>query len=452
MSSTALILITIIGIAVLLYLIMHSKMQAFLALLIASIFIGIFTGMDPSFLLEVMEDGMGGTLGFIAIVVGLGAMFGEVLRTSGGAERLAFTLVDKFGEKRSQWALGLTGFVVAIPVFLDVAIVILIPILYSLAIRTRKSLLYYGIPLLAGLAVAHSFIPPTPGPIAVASVLGVDLGWMMLFGVIAGIPAMIVAGPIFGRYIGNKIHVSVPEHVAEEEARKKADKEEKKPLPSFGLICFLILSPLVLILFNTAGGVLLEEGVVKEVVTFIGHPFVALIIATLLSIYFLGKRRGLSKNEMQSITTKALEPAGIVILITGAGGVFKEVLIQSGVGDAMGELLASSGFPLVLLAFLIATFVRVAQGSATVAMITAAGLISPILDMTDLSQPVLALIAISIACGATVLSHVNDSGFWLVNRLFEMTEKDTLKSWTVMETLIGLVGFFVVFGLSFFIS
>ncbi|WP_339285005.1 gluconate:H+ symporter [Oceanobacillus sp. FSL K6-3682] len=452
MSSTGLILITILGIAVLLYLIMHSKMQAFLALLIASILIGLFTGMEPAFLLEVIEVGMGGTLGFIAIVVGLGAMFGEVLRASGGAERLAFTLVDKFGEKRAQWALGLTGFIVAIPVFLDVALVILIPILYSLAIRTRKSLLYYGIPLLAGLAVAHSFIPPTPGPIAVASVLGVDLGWMMLFGVIAGIPAMVVAGPIFGRYIGNKIHVDVPEHIKEEEERKKANNEEGKLLPSFGMICFLILSPLVLILFNTTGGILLKEGIFKEVVTFIGHPFVALIIATLLSMYFLGKRRGVTKNEMQSMTTKALEPAGIVILITGAGGVFKEVLIESGVGDAMGELMASSGFPLVLLAFLISTFVRVAQGSATVAMITAAGLISPILDMTELSQPMLALIAISIACGATVLSHVNDSGFWLVNRLFAMTEKDTLKSWTVMETIIGLVGFFVVFGLSFFIS
>lgn len=241
MSTTGLILITIIGIAVLLYLIMHSKMQAFLALLIASIFIGIATGMDPSFLLETIEEGMGGTLGFIAIVVGLGAMFGEMLRTSGGAERLAFTLVDTFGEKRAQWALGLTGFIVAIPVFLDVALVILIPIVYSLALRTGKSLLYYAIPLLAGLAVAHSFIPPTPGPIAVASVLGVDLGWMMLFGIIAGIPAMIIAGPVFGRYIGNKIHIDVPTHIIKESEK---EAESKKALPSFGLICFIILLPL----------------------------------------------------------------------------------------------------------------------------------------------------------------------------------------------------------------
>ncbi|MED4130571.1 MULTISPECIES: gluconate:H+ symporter [Shouchella] len=449
MSSLGLILVTIVGIAVLLYLIMHSKMQAFLALLIASIFIGIFTGMDPIFLIETMEVGMGGTLGFIAIVVGLGAMFGELLRTSGGAERLAFTLVDRFGENRAQWALALTGFIVAIPVFLDVALVILIPIVYSLAMRTGKSLLYYAIPLLAGLAVAHSFIPPTPGPIAVATVLGVDLGWMMLFGIIAGVPAMIIAGPVFGRYIGNKVHVGVPAHIVE--AAK--EEGERKQLPSFGLICFIILLPLAMILLNTVGGVILREGsTTHQLLTFIGHPFIALIVATLIAMYFLGKRRGLSKHQIQTMTTKALEPAGIVILITGAGGVFKEVLIESGVGDAMGELMASSGFPLVLLAFLIATFVRVAQGSATVAMITAAGLISPIIDMVDLSQPSLALIAIAIACGATVLSHVNDSGFWLVNRFLEMSEKDTLKSWTVMETIIGVVGFLVVFGLSFFFS
>lgn len=213
------------------------------------------------------------------------------------------------------------------------------------------------------------------------------------------------------------------------------------------------LTALILILINTASDVIFDEGTTTHsILTFIGHPFLALIIATLFAMYFLGKRRGVSKEDMQKMTTKALEPAGIVILITGAGGVFKEVLIESGVGDAMGELMASSGFPLVLLAFLIATFVRVAQGSATVAMITAAGLISPLLEMVDLSQPSLALIAIAIACGATVLSHVNDSGFWLVNQFLGMSEKDTLKSWTVMETIIGGVGFLVVFGLSFFFS
>ncbi|GAK11708.1 LOW QUALITY PROTEIN: low-affinity gluconate/H+ symporter GntU [Geomicrobium sp. JCM 19039] len=448
MSGVSLIIITILGIGLLLYLIIRSKMQAFLALLLASIFIGLMTGMDPLALLETIEEGMGGALGFIAIVVGLGAMFGEVLRTSGGAERLAFTLIDTFGEKRAQWALGFTG-IVAIPVFLDVALVILIPIVYSLAMRTGKSLLFYAIPLLAGLAVAHSFVPPTPGPIAIASMLGVDLAWMLLFGFIAGIPAMIVAGPLFGRFIGNRIHVPVPEHIRE---RAEAEEQATGDLPSFKLILFIILLPLILILTNTAGEQILNEGVFQQVLMFIGHPFVALIIATLFALHFLGRKRGLTKQQLQDMSTKALEPAGIVILITGAGGVFSEVLIQSGVGDVMGDMMAASGFPLVLLAFLIATGVRVAQGSATVAMLTAAGLISPIVGLVDLSQPSLALIAVAIACGATVLSHVNDSGFWLVNRFLGMSEKDTLKSWTVMETIIGVVGFLVVFALSFFFN
>ncbi|GAK08428.1 LOW QUALITY PROTEIN: low-affinity gluconate/H+ symporter GntU [Geomicrobium sp. JCM 19038] len=449
MSGVSLILITILGIGLLLYLIIRSKMQAFLALLLASIFIGLMAGMDPMSLLETIEEGMGGALGFIAIVVGLGAMFGEVLRTSGGAERLAFTLIDTFGEKRAQWALGFTGLIVAIQVFLDVALVILIPIVYSLAMRTGKSLLFYAIPLLAGLAVAHSFVPPTPGPIAIASMLGVDLAWMLLFGFIAGLPAMIIAGPVFGRYIGNRIHVPVPDHVR---ARAEAEEQVDTNLPSFKLILFIILLPLILILANTAGEQVLNEGVLQEIFMFIGHPFVALIIATLFALHFLGKKRGLSKNELQEMSTKALEPAGIVILITGAGGVFSEVLIQSGVGDVMGDLMAASGFPLVLLAFLIATGVRVAQGSATVAMLTAAGLVAPIVNLVDLTQPSLALIAVAIACGATVLSHVNDSGFWLVNRFLGMSEKDTLKSWTVMETIIGVVGFLVVFVLSFFFN
>lgn len=450
MSSGGLILVTILAISLLLFLVMKSKLQAFIALLISSLFIGIASGMELEEVIKSIEQGMGGTLGFIAVVVGLGAMFGELLRVSGGAERLALTLVNKFGENRVQWALGLTGFIVAIPIFLDVALVILVPIIYSLAQKTKKSLLYYGIPLLAGLAVTHSFVPPTPGPIAVASVLNADLGWVILFGVIAGIPAMIIAGPIFGRYIGNKMHVKVPDYILENEVGKK-DYSEKE-LPSFLLVATLILIPLFLIILNTVLGTALpEENDIRKFFTFVGHPFVALTISTLLTFYFLGTKRGYTKEEIQTIATKSLEPAGIIILITGAGGVFKQTLINSGVGEVLGNMMAESSMPLVLLAFLIATFVRVAQGSATVAMITAAGLIAPVLEVVDVSQAMLGLLVISIASGATVFSHVNDSGFWLVNRFFGLTEKETLKTWTVMETIIGFVGFAVVFGISFFV-
>lgn len=450
--ETWLIIATVIGIALLLFLIMKVKLHAFVSLLIASLFIGVASGMDPMEIIDVIESGMGGTLGFIAVVVGLGAMFGEVLKVSGGAERLALTLIKKFGEKRSQWALGFTGFLVSIPVFLDVALVILIPIIYSLAGRTKKSLLYYGVPLLAGLAVAHSFVPPTPGPMTVAAMLNVDLGWVILFGILAGIPAMILAGPIFGKYIGNKIHLEIPDY-------QKLDEEvnsikEQKDLPSFKLVFTLILIPLVLILVNTVTGVIVGEestNLLAQIIQFIGHPFVALIITVILTFITLGTRRGYSRDEVQEIATKALEPAGIIILITGAGGVFKEVLIQSGVGDVMGNMVVGAGLPLVVAAFVITTFVRVAQGSATVAMVTGAGLMAPIIEISSVSQPELGLIAISIASGATVLSHVNDSGFWLVNRFFGMTTGETLKSWTVMETIIGLTGFIVVFILSLII-
>ncbi|MDZ5711337.1 gluconate:H+ symporter [Jeotgalibacillus haloalkalitolerans] len=451
MSSGGLIIVTILAISLLLFLVMKSKLQAFVALLISSLFIGIASGMELQEIIISIEEGMGGTLGFIAVVVGLGAMFGELLRVSGGAERLAHTLVNKFGEGKVQWALGLTGFIVAIPIFLDVALVILVPIIYSLAQKTKKSLLYFGMPLLAGLAVTHSFVPPTPGPIAVASVLNADLGWVILFGVLAGIPAMVLAGPVFGRYIGRKIHVKVPEYIVENEFNNK--EYEEKELPSFLLVAVLILIPLFLIILNTVLGAVLPEGNgVRELFTFIGHPFVALTISTLLTFYFLGTKRGYTKEEIQKIATKSLEPAGIIILITGAGGVFKQTLINSGVGDVLGNMMAESSMPLIVLAFIIATFVRVAQGSATVAMITAAGLIAPVLEVVDVSAPMLGLLVISIASGATVFSHVNDSGFWLVNRFFGLTEKETLQTWTVMETIIGFVGFGVVFGISLFIA
>jgi len=447
MSDQMLILVALAGIFLLLFLVIRTKLHAFVALLLVSLIVGILAGMPLNDVVTSMQNGMGGTLGFVAVVVGLGAMFGQMLEVSGGAERLAQTLVKKFGEDKSQWALGVTGFLVAIPVFFDVGFIILVPIVYGLAKKTGKSLLYYGIPLLAGLAVTHSFIPPTPGPIAVADLIGADLGWVILFGAIAGVPAMILAGPLFAKYISKKLHVVVPDYMNLEEI------EYDKELPSFKLIASLIMIPLVLILLNTVSGVLLEDGnIVRQILTFLGHPFVALTIATILTFIFLGTKRGYSRQEVQDIATKALEPAGIIILVTGAGGVFKQILIDSGVGEVLGEMMAGSPLPPILLAFLIAAAVRVAQGSATVSMVTAAGLMAPLIELLALEGPVLGLLVIAIASGATVLSHVNDSGFWLVGRYFGLSVKDTLKSWTVMETIIGLVGVGVALILGIFIA
>ena len=451
MSTFSLVFIAVLGVALLLFLVIFVRLHAFISLLIASLFVAIIGGVPPAEIASTIQQGMGGTLGYIAIVIGVGAMFGEMLRVSGGAEQIANTLVKRFGEDNVQWALALTGIIVAIPVFFDVALILFIPLVYSLAQRTKKSLLYYGIPLVAGIAVAHSFIPPTPGPVAVASLLNADLGWVIFFGLVAGIPATIVGGVLFGKYIAKQIPVTVPEYILAEElsAPKSA---EAKANPDFGLIVAIIATPLVLILLNTVSTVILEDGnPTRNWISFIGHPFTALIIAALLSFYFLGTRQGYSSREIQQFATRSLEPVGLIILVTGAGGVFGRVLITTGIGDALANVMAASNLPIILLAFLIASVVRVSQGSATVSMVTAAGLIAPAVELGNYSAPLVGAITIAIACGATVLSHVNDSGFWLVGKFFGMDEAATFRSWTVMETVIGLVGFAVVFVIGFFL-
>ncbi len=449
MSTLYLFLVVIVGVAVLLMLILKFKISAFISLLITSIFVGILAGMPINTIMDSVQDGMGKTLGFVAIVVGLGAIFGQILESSGGAESLAHSLVQKFGTDKASWAMTITGFIVAIPVFLDVGLIILVPIIYALSRDTKRSLLYYGIPLLAGLAVTHSFIPPTPGPIAVADILHADLGWVILFGFILGVPTAIIAGPVFGNYISKKIYLQPPDEISLKSSA--TIPKEGQSLPSFSSIAALIAIPLVLILMNTFTSVMVKEGhipdsILSDTLIFIGHPFSALIIATLLAIYFLGIKRGKSRQELMDLSAKALGPAGIIILVTGAGGVLKQILVDSGIGAMMATSISNSAMPPILLAWILSAVVRVTQGSATVAMITAAGIMAPVLEVFQLSGPQTALIVISIASGATLLSHVNDSGFWLVNKYFGMTEKQTLQSWTVMESIIAVCG--LVFSLS----
>ncbi|PSN16152.1 gluconate transporter [filamentous cyanobacterium CCT1] len=442
MSIFSLLFIAVLGIALLLFLVIVLRLQAFLALLLVSFFVAIIGGIPPAEIASVIQEGMGNTLGYIAIVIALGAMFGEILQVSGGAEQIANSLVKKFGQDNAQWALGLAGLVIAIPVFFDVALILSIPLVYSLGRRTGRSLLYYAIPLVAGIAVGHSFIPPTPGPVAVASLLGADLGWVILMGLIAGIPAMAIGGVFFGKKIASKIHLDVPAEM--EEAAPPPQGTPLKELPSFGMVMTLVAIPLVLILLNTVLGVTLPEGnPVRNWAAFIGHPFTALTIVTLLSFYFLGTLRGYTRNDIQRIATKSFEPIGLIILVTGAGGVFGRTLIATGVGEALAGAMAASNLPIILLAFLIAMVVRVSQGSATVSMVTAAGLVAPAVTAANYSAPLVGAITIAIASGATVLSHVNDSGFWLVGKFLGMTEKQTLQSWTVMETIIGVVGLII---------
>ncbi len=436
-----LLLAVFLGIFVLLVLILRFKIQAFISLLIASITVGIISGMAPNEIISTMQQGMGDTLGFVALVVGLGAMFGAILEHSGGAEALANYLLHKFGEKRASWALMITGFFVAIPVFFDVAFIILVPIIYSLQRKTKKSLLLYAIPLLAGLAITHSFIPPTPGPVAVADILKADLGWVILFGFITGVPTAIISGPLFAKYIAKKIHIDAP--VLEKRT------EEVKQYPAVGLIITIIGIPILLIVCNTVinSPMISDQFISKNSKTWIamiGNPFVALIIANLLAWYVLGIKRGVSKEKMLKITTKAMAPAGVIILLTGAGGVFKQTLINTGTGEMLANYFADSGISMLFFGFFIAAIVRILQGSATVAMITAAGITAPLLIVGTISEIDKALLVIAIASGASILSHVNDSGFWLVGKYLNLTEKQTFKSWTMMTTILAFVGFFVV--------
>lgn len=437
------------GIFVLIFLILRFKVQAFLALLIASILVGVLAGMDPLVIVKTIQEGMGNTLGFVAVVVGLGGIFGAILEHSGGAEALAKKLLDKFGIKKSPWALMLTGFIVAIPVFFEVAFIILVPMVFALQKTTKKPILLYAIPLLAGLAITHAFIPPTPGPVAVADILQADLGWVILFGFIIGIPTAILCGPIFGKYISKRIpvaglrleNIEVPKH---------------QNLPSVSSVVSIIAIPIVLIIVNTLlNSPLFGEKVIDKNIlnwlSMIGHPFSALIIANLLALYLLGVKRGFTKDQLLDITTKSMAPAGIIILITGAGGVFKQMLVNTGAGEMLANYFADKGVSLLVFAFLAAALVRILQGSATVAMITAAGLTAPLLA-DNISDPQKALLVIAVASGASIMSHVNDSGFWLVGKYLGLSEKQTFKSWSVMTIILAFTGFLGTFIISFFFS
>ncbi len=444
LDPTRLVLAAVIGLILLLVLIIKFKVHAMISILVGAIAIGLIAGMPLTSIVDSVNEGIGNTLEGIALLVGLGSMFGAILEVSGGAQTLAITMVRRFGDEKAAWALGITGLIVAMPVFFDAGLIILIPLAFSLAKRTNRSTLFYAIPLLAGLAVGHAFIPPTPGPVLVATMLGVDLGWVIMIGIFCGIFAMIVAGPIWGSICGKKYMVPVPEHIA-----NQADIDESK-LPKFGTIVSIILIPLVLIILNSISKVIPAMAGIQPVLAFLGEPFVALIIAVIAAMFLLGYKHGYTGEELEKIMTKSLEPTGLILLVTACGGVLRYVLQNSGLGEVIGNAVGSANLPIVLVAFIVAALVRISVGSATVAMTMAAGIIAALPGISALSPLHLACVTAAIAGGSTVCSHFNDSGFWLVKSLVGLDEKTTLKTWTIMETLVGGVGFLVALMISFF--
>ena len=441
MNETQLILAIISGIALLLFLIMKLKLNAFLALLISSIWVGLLGGLSPDVVIQSISKGMGDTLAFVATIVGLGAIFGALLEHSGGAQGLAKYLLNKGGEQKSRLAMLITGFIVSIPVFFDVGIIILFPIVKALAKRIKKNVLYFALPLLTGLGVTHSFIPPTPGPVAVADILSVDLGYAIVVGVAIGLPVALLCGLVFSRWI-------TPETVDIEESTEELDTAYD---PSLIKRIFLVMGvPIGLILLGSFLKTLAGEGVISpspliDALAFIGHPFVSLTLATLMALYFLGVERGVGKDELFKISAASLGPAGSIILITGAGGVLKQMLITTGIGDLIGQSMESASISVVVLAYVVAVLVRIMQGSATVAMLTAAGIVAAIIPDMDLSMLDKTMVMMAIAAGSIVLSHVNDSGFWLVNRYLNQSVQQTLRSWTIQSTMISVTSFILIF-------
>ena len=323
LNPVRLVAAALIGLVILLVLIIKFKIQAMVAILIGAISIGLIAGMPFEDIVTAVNDGIGNTLKGIALLVGLGSMFGAILEVSGGAQTLAVTMVRRFGDKKAAWALGITGLVIAMPVFFDAGLIILIPLAFSLAKRTSRSSLFYAIPLLAGLAVGHAFIPPTPGPVLVATMLNVDLGWVIIVGIFCGVFAMIVAGPVWGSICGKKYMIPVPEHVAEQN-----DIDESK-LPNFWTIVGIILIPLVLIIMDSVCGVVPALSALAPVFSFLGEPFVALLIATVAAMFILGIRHGYTTEELEKVMTKSLEPTGLILLVTACGGVLRYMLEYS---------------------------------------------------------------------------------------------------------------------------
>ncbi|MFT2018381.1 GntP family permease [Streptomyces sp. 796.1] len=493
-GTAGLLTVAGLGIALLLFLIIKVRLQPFVALLAVSIAVGLAAGLSVTELfgtvqksdaVSLIESGMGGILGHVAIIIGLGTMLGAILEVSGGAEALSARLLTLFGERRAPLAMGLTGLIFGIPVFFDVGIFVLAPIVYAAAKRSGKSILLYCMPLLAGLSMTHAFLPPHPGPVAAAGLLDVDLGWVILMGVVCGIPAVLAAWA-YAAWIGHRVFVPVPQDMLEaaEEAKAAVLAEQRAnraaagkgsagtgsagkggagkggaggtgadgagdqagsgaveaPVP-VGMVLAIIGTPLLLILCATFSSIAFDPSTGRSVVEFFGHPFVALTIALLLAYYLLGLRRGWSRKSLETVSTASLKPVGNILLVVGAGGVFGAVLKGSGVAQALADAFDSAGLPVIVLAWLISLVLRVAQGSATVAIVTTAGIVSPLLADGDYSQAHLALVIMAISAGSIFASHVNDGGFWMVAKYFGISERDTLKSWTVLESVLSVVGF-----------
>lgn len=439
-----LLLIAAGAVALILVLIIGARLHAFLALLLVSLLTALATGIPLGSVPKVLVDSFSGTVGPVALLVGLGAMLGALVETSGGARVLAEKMVSIFGEKRAALALGVGSLLMGFPMFFDAGLVVMLPIIFAVGRRIGgKHMLLYGITAAAAFSVMHVFLPPHPGPITANETYGANLGLVLLIGIVVAVPTWYLTGYMWAKVIDRRIPLPIANLFGGE------DVQPENP-PKAGTVIGVLMIPLVLILLNTGVSALSATGVVDgdsawaRVLTLVGTSQIALLISVLVALFVLGTRRGVGGTALEKIVDRSLGPICSVVLITGAGGMFGGVLRASGIGDALSDSLASIGIPVIFAAYLIAVILRVAQGSATVALVTAAGLVAPAVAAAGFSPLQLACVVLATAAGSVFAGHVNDSGFWLVGRLMGMDVKTTLKTWTVQQTLESVVGFVIV--------
>ncbi|CAB0677331.1 GntP family permease [Corynebacterium diphtheriae] len=453
LSAGPLLGIAAAAIALILVLVIVFKLHAFLTLIIVSAATGLAAGIPLEGIVPTMTKGFGSTLASVALLVGLGAMLGRLVETSGGAKSLAETLVARFGEQRAPFALGVASLLMGFPIFFDAGLIVMLPVIFAVARRLNGPVLAYGIPAAGAFSVMHIYLPPHPGPISAAEFYSADIGLVMLLGLIIAIPTWLISGLWLGKTLGRRYPLPVPDILA---GGPQATDVKNPATP--GLIVSLLLLPMLLIFGNTGMGLATSAGWVDKssslvrALQFVGNTPIALLISTLVALYFLGIRRGQPKADLEKLLDGALGPICSVVLITGAGGMFGGVLRTSGIGDALADSMSDLGVPVVLGCWLVAAILRLAQGSATVALTTAAALMAPAVAAGGYSEFQIALMVLASAAGSVFAGHVNDSGFWLVGRLMSMDVATTLRTWTLNQALVGAVGFvfvLVFYGVSF---
>ncbi|TCG05464.1 permease DsdX [Paraburkholderia steynii] len=445
--GSMLLIYAVISIAVLILMITRFKVYPFLVLIIVSLLLGLAVGMPAGTIVKSFETGNGNTLGHIAIVVGLGTMLGKMMAESGGAERIATTLINWFGEKNIHWAMMFVAIIVGLPVFFEVGFVLLIPIAFNVAKRTGKSLLLIGLPMVAGLSVVHGLIPPHPAALLAVQAYHADIGRTIAYGLLVGVPTAIVAGPLFALLIHRHIKLAENNPLAAQfvDTEHQAGSRE---LPGFGITLFTILLPVILMLIGSwADLVFAPKTTPNDLLKFIGTSDVALLIAVLVSFWTFGASRGFNRAQIQKFCGECLAPIAGITLIVGAGGGFGRVLMDSGISKQIVETATSAHLSPLLLGWFVAALIRLATGSATVAMTTACGIVAPIAQASGV-QVKPELLVLATGSGSLIFSHVNDGGFWLIKEYFGMTVGQTFQTWSLCETIISLMGLGLTFALA----